>query len=69
MSMSMLKARLAQADRQDGYSGASAAAVCQFQAWAEGQPGCDYQRLRAVLLAARGRSCSLEQLIALYRQA
>ncbi len=68
MAMSALKTRLAQAERKDGYSSSSAAAVCQFQAWAERQPNCDYDRLRTVLQQARGRHYSTAQLIALYNR-
>jgi hypothetical protein len=61
-------AQAEQADRKDGYSRTTAAAVCAFQTWAEGQPNCDYSRLRTVLQKARGGEYSTAQLIALYNR-
>lgn len=67
-----LSARLQQAAeartaRQDGYSPVTAKAVCDFQAWAERQPNCNYNALRDTLKYARdGREYTCNQLISLY---
>lgn len=45
--------------RADGYTQHNASVICTFQAEAERNPACDYERLRKALRWARERSYDL----------